>query len=249
MLLSTAQTDLGLDLTCEDRPSDSPFVERVWRSESPYDAPFISMADSHWSIVVTKLHGKPHITVRGPETRATPAYGPGNAEFFGIHFKPDTLFPDFPARQLMDRCDVHLPEAGSRSFWLKGSAWEFPDYNNAEAFVERLVREGLLIRDPVIGAVLQGQPPPTSLRTVQRRFLTATGLTNTTIYQIERARKAAALLKQGISILDTVEQADYFDQPHLTRSLKRYIGLTPAQISDSNRTERLSFLYKTSSSG
>jgi AraC-like DNA-binding protein len=38
------------------------------------------------------------------------------------------------------------------------------------------------------------------------------------------------LLEQGVSILDTVEQAGYFDQPHLTRSLKRYVGYTPAQI-------------------
>jgi hypothetical protein len=44
-------------------------------------------------------------------------------------------------------------------------------------------------------------------------------------------------------------QADYFDQPHLTRSLRRFIGQTPAQIvgrgSDRAR-EQLSFLYKTS---
>ncbi len=45
-----------------------------------------------------------------------------------------------------------------------------------------------------------------------------------------RARHARTLLQQGISILDTVEQAGYADQPHLTRSLKRFMGQTPAQI-------------------
>jgi hypothetical protein len=236
-----------LDLTCDERPSDSPFIERVWRSRSEIGGAFISMADNHWSMVVSKIEGKTYLTVRGPETKATPAYTPDNAEFLGIQFRHDTLLPDLPARLLMDRSDVNLPEAGSTSFWLKGSAWQFPDFDNAETFVARLVREGLLIRDPVVGAVLHGQPMPASLRTVQRRFLAATGLTNTTLYQIDRARKAASLLKQGVSILDTVEQADYFDQPHLTRSLRRYIGLTPAQISDPSRAERLSFLYKTPS--
>jgi AraC-like DNA-binding protein len=96
---------------------------------------------------------------------------------------------------------------------------------------------------------LQGQPVETSLRTVQRRFLQATGLTHNSIYQIQRARYATTLLKQGTPILDTVHAAGYFDQPHMTRSLKQFIGLTPAQIGDPGRSERLSFLYKTSSFG
>jgi hypothetical protein len=112
-----------------------------------------------------------------------------------------------------------------------------------------LVRAGLLLYDPVVGAIRQGHPVDMSLRTVQRRFLQVTGLTNNIMYQIERARHAAALLKQGVSILDTVDQAGYFDQPHLTRALRRFIGLTPAQLTDQNRPERLSFLYKKNQPG
>ena len=51
--------------------------------------------------------------------------------------------------------------------------------------------------------------------------------------------------KRGLSILDVVYEAGYFDQPHLTRSLKYYIGQTPAQIMDRSRSQQLSFLYKT----
>jgi methylphosphotriester-DNA--protein-cysteine methyltransferase len=69
-----------------------------------------------------------------------------------------------------------------------------------------------------------------SSRTVRRRFLLATGLTPKAIQQIERAQKAAALLEQGVSILDAVYQAGYADQPHMTRSLRRFTGQTPAQI-------------------
>jgi hypothetical protein len=42
-----------------------------------------------------------------------------------------------------------------------------------------------------------------------------------------------------------MEQAGYFDQPHLTRSLKYFIGQTPAQILHQSRPEQLPFLYKT----
>jgi methylphosphotriester-DNA--protein-cysteine methyltransferase len=65
---------------------------------------------------------------------------------------------------------------------------------------------------------------------VRRRFLTATGLTPGTIRQIERARHALTLLRQGRPILDVVFEAGYFDQPHLTRSLRQFMGRTPAQI-------------------
>ena len=91
----------------------------------------------------------------------------------------------------------------------------------------------------------QGRPVPISIRTVQRRVLQATGLTHTAVRQIARARYATILLKGGTSILDTVEQAGYFDQAHLTRSLKRLIGQTPTQIANKDRSELLSFLYKT----
>jgi hypothetical protein len=234
-----------MDLICEERLSDSPFVERVWRSHSERDSAFISIAQPHWEMVVTKLKGKTTLTVRGPETRATPAYCPADGEFLGIMFKAGAFMPHFPAKMLMDRHDVNLPDATSRSFWLNGSAWQYFDYDNAETFVNRLVREELLVYDPIVEAVLQGYPVDTSLRTVQRRFVQATGLTNNMIYQINRARNAMALLKQGASILDTVHKLGYADQPHLTRSLKYLIGQSPAQIIDQRRFVPVSFLFKT----
>jgi AraC-like DNA-binding protein len=235
-----------MDLTCEERPSDSPLVETVWRSYAERGGAFISMAEGHSGIVVTRVQGQTTLTVRGPETRATPAFGPDDAEFMGIIFRPGTFMPMLPANQLKDRNDVNLPEAsGKNTFWLSGAAWQFPDWDNADTFIDWLARDGLLVHDPVVDTVLAGQPTDLSLRTEQRRFLQATGMTQNTLRQIERARYATRLLKQGLSILDTVYLAGYFDQPHLTRSLKQFIGQTPAQILDANRTTPLSFLYNT----
>jgi AraC-like DNA-binding protein len=233
-----------MDLICDERLSDSPFVARIWHSEGERAGPFISMAEIECGMVVTKFRGETIFTLRGPAIKATPAFCPPDAEFFGIQFKPGVFMPNLPAKLVMNRHDINLPEASSKSFWLNGSAWQYPNYENADTFVHRLVRNGLLIYEPIVGAVLQGQPVETSLRTVQRRFLQATGLTHNSIHQINRARYATGLLKQGNSILDVVFEAGYFDQPHLTRALKHYIGLTPAQIIDGSRAERLSFLYK-----
>ena len=189
-------------------------------------------------MVVTRYRGKTTFTVRGPETKATPLhYQRTGVEWLGIRFKLGTFLPHFPPGHLLDRRDVNLPEATSQSFWLQGSAWEFPTFENADTFVERLVREGLLVRDPVVQAVLEGQPQELSVRAVQYRFLEATGLTHRTVQQIERARHALTLLQQGASIPDTVYQAGYFDQPHLTRALKRFAGQTPAQIASLSKSE------------
>ena len=229
----------------EDRPSDSPFVERTWRAHSEGASPFLSIAESRSEMVVTKHHGKLTLTVRGPETKATPLGDcPADSEWLGIRLKPGAFLLPLPARNLVD-ATVTLPEATSKTFWLGGSVWQFPDYDNADTFVAWLVREGLLLREPIVGEALQGRLKDLSLRSVQRRFLQATGVTQSTARQIERARSATLLLQQGVSILDTLHQAGYFDQPHLTRSLKYFIGQTPAQILHQSQQSQLSFLYKT----
>jgi methylphosphotriester-DNA--protein-cysteine methyltransferase len=107
------------------------------------------------------------------------------------------------------------------------------------------VREGLLVHDRVVEQALRGRPTALSPRSVRRRILRATGLTPGTIRQIETARQATALLQSGVSILDTVNETAYFDQPHLTRALKRFIGRTPAQILRMNGFADMSLSYKT----
>ena len=230
-------------LNFEDRPSDSPFIERVWRSRTERGGSFLSIAAANFEMAVTRHRGKTFLTLRGPETRATTLDCPSDGEWLGIRFKLGTFIPRVPPGQLLDRNDVTLPDASSRSFWLDGSAWEYPSFENAETFVARLIQKGIIRRDPAVDAVVGGQPPPQSLRSAQRHFLRATGLTHRAVRHIERARHATNLLRQGVSILDAVHDAGYFDQAHLTRSLKHLIGQTPVEIGRGQT--QLSFLYKT----
>ncbi len=213
----------------EERPSASPLVERIWRSNSECADSFTSISVVCWSMVISKRQGRITLSLHGPKTGATPMHLPAELDWFGIDFKPGTFMPHLPPASVMDR-HLTLPQAADHAFWLCSSVWQFPDYDNADTFVDRLVRAGLLTADPVVNAVNQGQSPPLSLRMVQYRFLRATGLSQRAIRQIERARHATALLKQGVSIFDTVYGAGYSDQPHLTRSLKHFIGHTPAEI-------------------
>jgi AraC-like DNA-binding protein len=220
----------------EEKPSNSPFVEKIWRSQGERAGLFISQSKVNSEIVLTRYQGKTTLTVRGPETKATFLdYQSIGAEYLGITFKLGAFMPHLLPINLRDWRNVNLPEANSHSFWLQGSAWQFPNYENVDTFIARLVREGLLMTDPVVDTVLQGHAQSLSIRSVQYRFLHATGLTSRTIQQITRARQAYVLLEQGVSILDTVCEAGYADQPHLTRSLKRFLGQTPAQIANLSR--------------
>ena len=234
-----------MQIQIEEKQSDSSFIERIWRGQTDAPGEFISIATSHWELVIWQENGVSHIAIRGPETGATAVPVPANSLSFGVIFKLGVVMPHLPVRQLVDN-HIDLPPAASNSFWLHSSAWQLPTYDNVDVFVNRLIREDVLVHEPVVQSILAGSPEDVSTRTVQRRFLQATGITYNVVYQIERARQATLLLKSGLSILDTVEQAGYYDQPHLTRSLKRYIGQTPGQIQDINEARPLSFLYKTS---
>ncbi|MDB5303946.1 MAG: transcriptional regulator, AraC family [Phycisphaerales bacterium] len=138
----------------DDRPSDSPFVERIWRSHSERAGTFHSIAACHWEMVVTRHEGKTSLTVRGPETKATTADCPAYGEWFAIRFKLGAFMPLLRPGDLRDRKNVTLPDASGRSFWLNGSAWEYPDFENAETFVKRLVHAGLIAVDHSVLDVL-----------------------------------------------------------------------------------------------
>jgi hypothetical protein len=220
----------------EARLSDSPHISMIWQGRTGENYAPICPADSRWHILLIKYKDRIKVSLEGPMTRATSRVQPEGLEFFGIKFKLGIFMPYLPVKHLLD-IEKILPQAAGQSFWLDGAAWQLPTYDNAETFVSRLVHNEVLVWDSVVSAVLQDEPQDMSYRTVRRRFLLSTGLTHKAIQQIERAQQAASLLEQGMSILDVVYQVGYADQPHMTRSLKHFIGYTPAQIARVNQSQ------------
>jgi hypothetical protein len=216
-------------LTSRARWSDSPYVESIMHGRTLSDDSPTRPAECHWHMVFARKDGETWVVFVGPWTTAGVAHYAEGAEILWIKLKLGTFMPHMPTGRFLDTETV-LPGASSRSFWLKGSAWQFPDHETAETFVDRLVRNGVLVRDPLVDAVLRGRQQGLSPRTVRHRFLRATGLSQSRIRQIERAQRAATLLQRGNLISDVIHAVGYFDQAHLTRSLKQWIGHTPAQI-------------------
>lgn len=218
-----------MEFVLNSRPFDSPLVQTIWHTYTDTAGTFMSQAASCWEMVIWCYEGETQITIRGSETVASITNSPADTDFFGIRFKVGTYMPQLPARQLVNG-DIILPKAGKRTFWLHGTAWELPTFDNADVFVNRLIREGLLMRDPIVEAVIENRPLNISPRSLQYHFLQATGLTQSTFRQIQRAREAYDMLQRGESILNTIYESGYFDQAHMTRSLKRFMGHTPSQV-------------------
>lgn len=213
----------------EARPSDSPFVETVMQGRTASDGLAIRPAECHWHMVLVNHNGNTQLRVVGPLTASGPLPYIEGIELLWIKLKLGTFMPHLPTTDFRDMETV-LPDATRQSFWLKGSAWQFPTYENADTFVARLVREEILVCDPIVAAALNGEAEDIASRTLRYRFVRATGLTRSHIRQVERAQRAEMLLRHGTPTLDCVAELGYYDQPHLTRSLKQFIGHTPSQI-------------------
>ncbi|SNY72026.1 Helix-turn-helix domain-containing protein [Paractinoplanes atraurantiacus] len=188
-----------------------------------------AVAGVRWGLVFWEQDGRAYASVTGPETRTSTAPVPEGATFTGIEFAVGTSLRVLPTPELVD-AGVELPDTGRRTFRLDGVRWETPGVDDAEALVARLVRAGTVVRDPLVAGVLRGDRPDVSGRTVERRFRAATGLTRGAVRQIERARTAAELLAGGGTAGDVVAKLDYFDEPHLARALRLYVGRTVKQL-------------------
>jgi hypothetical protein len=105
---------MGLEI--ESRSSDSPYIERVWRSRS-YDVDrMTSVATSHWDLVIWQQRGQVNVAVQGPESTASPAPVPEDATFFGISFSLGTSMPHLAINRLVDGF-AELPDATRRSLF------------------------------------------------------------------------------------------------------------------------------------
>jgi len=234
-------------LTFESRPSPSPYVECVWRCHSVDGGYFHSMAEGNLELVVTRLEGHAIVTLRGPVTRAKIFACPPNGEWLAIRFRTGVYVRGLPTAGLLDHKDLNFEVTRDGRFCFADHMWELPTHDNAEVFVDHLVRRGIIAMEPTVQDAMHDNVRARNRRTIQRRFLRAVGMSHAQFRQIERARHAVDLLREGSPILDVIHDAGYFDQAHLTHSLKRFIGLTPTAIR--NDQTQLSFSYKTESLG
>src|SRR5262245_16686851 len=135
-----------MSFTYEQRAPDSPYVRTIWRTRNLGDGVYVASADGCWDIIISKQADASYgsatdvteVRVCGPASRAVNVEYSEGTEALGIRFRVGTFLPHLPAGSLLDLSHV-LPQASSKSFWLYGSAWEIPTFENVETFIDRLV--------------------------------------------------------------------------------------------------------------
>ena len=211
------------------RLSDSPYVECIWRGQADKDHTVMCPADGRWNVRIARMNGKVDVLLEGPMAQAVPKTHVEGIEWIVIKLKLGVYIPSVSAKHLLVR-DVTLSPVVGDSFRLNHVTLPFFDFENADGFVDRLAHHELLVVDPIVTATLHDQPVALASRTIRHRFVQTIGLPPSAVRQIERARQALTLLQTGVSIPDVVYQMGYADQSHLTRSLRRFMGYTPAQV-------------------
>jgi hypothetical protein len=136
----------------------------------------------------------------------------------------------FPPAGLANLKDAVLPILSDRRILLDGRVWKMQAPHNVDVFIDRLGRAGLLVLDRLVEELwLDGPGGGIPHRTAQSRFVRAVGLSRRKLRMIDGGH-AARLLRAGKPIADVVVKAGYYDQPHLTRSLRELIGHTPVEL-------------------
>ena len=219
---------IGLRIDTVDEPDRR--LARIWSAACDRPTPFSSLASYTSGIGCVRVGGVTTVHLRGPATRATPLTCSAGSEFFGADFRTGAFLTVVKPARLINMSDTVLPALPDGRVVLGGQAWEVPTPDTIDVFVDRLERAGLLTFDPLVEEFRYGSRVPVADRTAQSRFLRAVGLSRRSFRVIERTRAAARLLRSGVPIGEVVAGTGFYDQPQLTRALRRLIGHTPAEV-------------------
>lgn len=210
------------------RESDSPYILGVTKHVfTPGD---ITVPDTCWDIVVIKHDDQTQVLLTGAITHPISLHFAPGTEIMNITFRPD-VFHHIPATNMLNEGKL-LPLFGKHSFMFGNVALDIPTFDNAEEFVGKMLRTGLLETDKLVASVLEGKPLAASERSMQRHFLQTTGMTMNFMQQVQRAQLAVEMLKENHRIADVAHTLGFTDQAHMTKSLKGIMGLTPSAIAN-----------------
>jgi hypothetical protein len=213
----------------QTRPVDSPYLETITSLRFTAQGETLMRPDGCWDIAILKRGDTVEVLRTGLTTRPVVYEHSAGDETLVISFKPSAFMPLMPGEVMRDE-GVVLEKFGRGSFWIGTDVRDIPTFENADVFVEHLVRQEIVQSNDIVASVLEGQPKAMSERTMQRHFLRTTGLTYKSFTLIERAQQAVALLRMGRPALDVAFALGYADQAHMINSLRAIMGQTPGQI-------------------
>lgn len=196
-----------------------------------------------------KLDARALQIVQGPSTRARRVSRKSQTALCGVSFKPGgagaLLGPvdgftdrvvDFARfwpgdatklRERLEALDTHEARLDLLEDEIERRIGDTTEAAMVTRGLERL-REGSAIKD--VGAE-SGLSP----HLFRKLFLRNVGLTPKHYLRIERFRAALTLLSPTASLSDVAFQAQFADQPHMTREIEQFASMTPGRLKTSRR--------------
>lgn len=216
----------------KSRPSDSPYIDRVWRSQNLTDGVYSATPDGSWDLIVM-IHqtGVMQMALAGQATKPMQVPYQAGTGSIVISFSPGAYMPHYPAETLLDSI-IFLPNFDNEHFNLAGHTFAFPTFDDAEVLIEKMISLGILKNDRIVDGASKGAPIAASSSTTQRHFAHTTGLTQKYLAQIHQAQRAIKLLQEGKRPIEAAIESGYTDQPHLAKSLKKIMDTKPSDVDD-----------------
>ena len=179
--------------------------------------------------------------VAGPDTAPHPYERAAGLAATGLRFHPGVLpaLLDVPAGPLRDArvpLDAMAPALARRA--VAELAAGVPATTVLTALAARLPGD-LRDRGPRAAAVRLARGASAAdtadalgwtTRTLHRRCLAAFGYGPATLRRVLRFRRALALLRAGVTPADVASRIGYADQPHLSRDVRAFAGVSPARM-------------------
>ena len=219
----------------ERRQSESPYIDTVWRSVALSDGSYLATPDGSWDLIaVVKADGTRMVFITGQATKAERLNYKAGEESVVIQFAAGAYLLDFKGAPFTDSF-IMLPLPDDTHFELAGQVFSWPTFENAEELIADMVQRGVLANDVLVDGMLHGTPKAASKRSVERHFKTTTGLSPKKLADIRRAQEAVRMLKTGKDPSAAAAEAGYYDQPHLSKSLKRLMDSLPSDVDDINQ--------------
>lgn len=212
----------------QERVSDSPYIQFLWRAEPDTDGIYPHKATEYWSFFFKLENSQNSIYVSGPATIPRSLTYHAGGEYWGIVLKAHIFMPHIAKKDILN-LNLELPLKDTESFLFDEQLFAVPTYETAENLIHRLIAGKHIVASHIVAQALSGAAWMAE-RTVQRHIADATGLTRKKMTSIRRAQQAFTLLQTGYTIPEVIATVGYVDQSHLTKSLKLLAGQTPAQI-------------------
>src|SRR6266446_1714826 len=139
----------------QTRMLESKHAHSVTWNRFDHDGHFLALPDNLWDIVIFRQEDHVAVLRTGLTTRPDKVSFKAGDELLILSFRPHCFMPTMPGEEMRNE-GVFLDLCGRRAVRIGPAFHETPTFENAEAFVDRLIATGAIEANPIVASLVQG---------------------------------------------------------------------------------------------